>query len=255
MSSTLVTRTHVLAVLLMTACSRAGSGPGAIAAGEDAGGGERIWGRVTILGERSKGVEVLLLDRNAKVLGFSTTDSAGSYVVAAPRGYANGWLLFRAYDPVIAIQAREVDTAPANVDLEIAESDTEILQGRISVPGGIRPDWVEVSLTPRQIPDVPQVLAKAILADGSSRSMKATYVTRKQTGMDFLFRVVPGVYDLRVDRWVDAPDGAELPIPNLTAQAVLATDGGPVTPRTRGFLIDMFQSRQVLVTMAVSHVR
>jgi hypothetical protein len=209
----------------------------------------KLSGTIQVDGQPNSGAEAFLLDASGKVVALTKTDSTGGYSLSPPAGYTGGWILAKLYHPVIGCRAMRVDGTVKTIDFSIAAGETVVLSGELRPPEGIKPDWVDVHVTPRQPRDVPPEAKEAILLVDTGSSMRSTYFTERVKGSSFRFRVLPGVYDLRADRTIDAPLTAKLPVPNLTAAALKMPDGSEPKQTFGGYLLDVGKDLQVVLTL------
>lgn len=171
-----------------------------------------------------RAADLFLLDRGAKVVAATRSDELGGWELPAPAGWSGGSLLAKLYEPVAGARAVPLGADDQVLDVRVHSADAVTLSGDITWPAGVTPDWVEVSITPRQLDGVPAEAKLALLAVDTGPALRGTYLAKRATEPRFQFRVLPGTWDLRVIRNVDAPPES-LPIPNLEQVSLTLPDG------------------------------
>lgn len=207
-------------------------------------------GTVRVDGRPIRGADVLLLDAAGKVLAAVPTDEAGSYRLASPAGFADGMLLARLYRPIVGARATAV-THPVETGFDFATRDTIALGGEIEPPSGVTPDFLDVSLTPRALDGVPQSATMALIAVDTGPALKASYLTEQIKQLHFAFRVVPGTWDLLVNRLVDEAPSVNPRAPNLTNAELTMPDGSKPAQTFGAYRIDVRVDTQVRIRLEV----
>jgi hypothetical protein len=134
-----------------------------------------------------------------RVVAIAPLAADGTCAVPAA-GAAATAVLVRIDAPVLGVV--EVAAGRA-IDVDLGAPQLATIRGSIAVPAGVAFDWVDLHLTPRLTTLAPRL----VLAEGTGRSMRGAFVTRRLTDLAFAAEVVAGTWEVRVDREVDAPLG------------------------------------------------
>lgn len=207
-------------------------------------------GTVRVDGAPIRGADVLLLDAAGKVVAAGQTDEAGGYRLASPAGFSRGMVLARLYRPIVGARATAV-THPAETGFEFATGDTVALSGDVEPPAGVTPDFLDVSLTPRALDGVPPSAAMALIAVGTGPALKASYLTEQIHEPRFAFRVIPGTWELLVNRVVEQAPTAGPAAPNLTNAELTLADGSKPAQSFGAYRIDVRHDTRVHVRLEV----
>ena len=207
-------------------------------------------GTVRVDGNPIRGADVLLLDAAGKVVAATQTDEAGGYRLASPAGFSRGMLLARLYRPIVGARVTPV-THPGETGFDFATRDTVALAGDVEAPAGVTPDFLDVSLTPRALDGVPPAAAMALIAVDAGPALKASYLTEQIKSLHFAFRVVPGTWELLVNRVVEAAPTVKSPTPNLTNAELTLPDGSKPAQTFGAYRIEVRHDLQVRVRLEV----
>lgn len=207
-------------------------------------------GTVRVDGSPVRGAEVLLLDGAGKVLAASQTDETGGYRLPSPAGFTKGTLLARVYRPIVGARAAQVSEA-GETSFNFSTSETIALSGDIAPPAGVTPDFLDVSLTPRALAGVPASANMALIAVDTGPALKASYLTAQIHDPHFSFRIVPGTWDLLVNRVVDAAPSAQAGPPNLTNAELTLPDGGKPAQTFGAYRLDVHHDTHVRIQLEI----
>jgi hypothetical protein len=205
-------------------------------------------GSVIVNGRPNPTAEIFLLSSTGKPVAIASVNDNGKYTIGAPPGFGEGWLIAKLYAPIVGARARAV-AAPETVDFSVGDAEAHLLVGEIVPPAGVEPDWIDVQLTPRALDGFPEVALGALLAVDTGNSIRGSFVSQRKRQLNFEFRALPGLYDLRVNRIIDVPLDTQLPIPNLTAKSVQLENGQQATERFGGFLVPLDRPRSLSVVL------
>lgn len=207
-------------------------------------------GTVSVDGNPIRGADVLLLDAAGKVVAAAQTDEAGGYRLASPAGFSRGMLLARLYRPIVGARATAV-THPADTGFDFATRDTVSLTGDVEAPAGVTPDFLDVSLTPRALDGVPPSAAMALIVVDTGPALKASYLTEQIKSLHFAFRVLPGTWELLVNRVVEEAPAVKPSTPNLTNAELTLPDGSKPAQTFGAYRLEVRHDLQVRVRLAV----
>lgn len=207
-------------------------------------------GTVRVDGHPIRGADVLLLDAGGKVLAAGRTDEAGGYRLAPPAGFAGGMLLARLYRPIVGARATPV-TRPGETDFDFTTRDTVALGGEVEAPSGVSPDFLDVSITPRALDGVPPSANMALIAVDTGPALKASYLTEEIKEPHFAFRVLPGTWDLLVNRIVEQAPTVKATVPNLTSVELTLPDGTKPAQTFGAYRLDVRRDTQVRVRLDI----
>jgi hypothetical protein len=209
-------------------------------------------GSVTINAQPAPNADVFLLSSAGKVIATAKTDVHGKYAIAVPAKFAGGWLVAKLYRPIVGARARAVQAPGEAVDFAVSDGDAVTLSGEVAPPPGVKPDWIDVHLTPRKLEGFPEIALDSLLAVDTGTAIHGTFTTQKINQLHFEFRALPGLYELRVDRIVDVPLDTPLATPNLTAQSVELPGHAAATERFGGFVVPLDKPLHVTVSLKLA---
>jgi hypothetical protein len=214
---------------------------------------ESFRGTIRVDGRTVEGADVFLLDSRCKVVAATRSNGFGVWELDAPGGYAGGWLLAKLTQPVTGCRAVSVGaTGSDEMDFAIAATDAAVLSGDLVPPDGVKIDWVEVHVTPRRIPGLPDEAKLALVQVGAGPEIKGTYYTRTVRQPAFRFDLLPGTWELRAYRAVEGEPVAGRATPNLEAAEVTLSNGAKPTPNFGGWMFDVSGDLHATVKLKVS---
>jgi hypothetical protein len=182
-------------------------------------------GTITVAGAGALEAEVFLLAVDGPVRAAVAVDGKGGFALAPPAGFTGGWLLYKLYAPVIGARAVRV-AGPGVHDLAIAAGEAVALTGRVTLPVGAPPGWLDVRLTPRALDGLAAEAVPALLAAGPEPVRRGSFVTRRIEVDTFAYQLLPGEWRLEVERMF--VDSGGLPQPPVSLElGALTVDGGP----------------------------
>lgn len=209
----------------------------------------RFSGAVQVDGRPEGGAEVLLLSAAGKVVAIRNVDATGHYGIEIPQGYAGGFLLFRLYKPLVGVRAVPVLATGQQIDLSVSSADAVSLGGELKLPADAQGGWVDVELTPRDCGGLPPQAKDAILASDLNNGIRGSFLTERITDQRFRFRVLPGLYDLRAGRFIDAPPMAKGVPLNLEPATLTLPDGKQPNKKFGGYLLELQKDTDVTLTL------
>jgi hypothetical protein len=205
----------------------------------------QIAGTVEIDGKPVAEVEVAVIDAEGTVVSAAETDEAGAFRLDTTE---SGWVVAKIRDPFVAVGVQPVSE---QVHFALSEVDTVSLRGTIRFPDGVPFDWVDVSVTPRALPGVPDPVLAKLLVVGTGPGKRGGYWNRRATTPEFSIRVQPGTHELRFEHVIDS---APMPFggPTSLAGDVLTLDDGTRPERQYGaHRVEVSADRAFEVTMRV----
>lgn len=210
-----------------------------------------IHGSIRIDGNPSDGAEAFLLTAAGKVIAIARTNGSGSYALEPPPGWTGGWVLAKLYRPIVGVRAQRVDAAGGQVDFAVASREAVSLSGTVVLPEDVKADWLDVHITPRAGSHLPAEAKDAVLAVDTGTGIRSTYYSERTTTASFRLRLLPGRYNLGVDRWVDDDGVRAHQVPSLETATLTRSDGGSAEKSASGFVLDIERDLQVTVGLRV----
>jgi hypothetical protein len=213
---------------------------------------ESFRGTIRVDGRTVEGADVFLLDPRCKVVAAARSNGFGVWELDAPAGWRGGWVLAKLTQPVTGCRATAVGAGSSDaVDLTISSKEVAVLSGDLVPPEGVTVDWVEVHVTPRRVPGLPEEAKLALVQVGMGPEIKGTYFGRTVRQPAFRFDLLPGTWELRAYRFVEG-GRAGGGTPNLDAAGVTLSDGTHPTPHFGGWLFEVTRDLHATVKLKVA---